>query len=155
MKNKITLLAISLVIFSSVSAQKKSDNQKPKCIVYHDKETNRDLYKRVEVFPTLPDTINSEAELVINDFRIPETKYRDNLKVRFAWIVEKDGSSTFVNLWYPDDIPEIKEEAKRFVKTLPLYKPAMCGSESVAYKMDIEFPLNKKGQFVLGPERLR
>ncbi|MGE0635004.1 MAG: hypothetical protein AB7G44_00170 [Bacteroidia bacterium] len=139
MKTKFILLF--LFWFCAAVAQ---EEKKQKCTLYFDKEFGRSFYYDMDIYPEFIDKKTDVLDFIPTNFKVPTKKYKKNEQVQFAWLVEKNGTSTFLKLIYPPDDKELEEEAKRIVSMLPLYRPAMCGKDTFPCKIDINFSLTKK-----------
>lgn len=140
MKNKLLYLILFVSMFTTGHAQ---------CELFHDSEISMDLYNGMDTFPKLTDTTTSEHEIIKENFKAPGKKYPETLRIRFIYIIEKDGTSIFKKLASPPNDKEMEDEVRRMVGLLPKYKPAMCDNNPVQFKVDIEFPISKKGSFTV------
>jgi len=143
MTHKLTLILLLTMMFVNGQAQKKDKN---KCKPFFDKEINREVYEYTDTQPVFADTTISDNILVSEKFKIKVSSknHKDKEWVKFIYIIEKNGSSTFLKVIYPKGDLEVENEAKRFVGLLPIYKPAMCGQDSVATRVDISLPMHTK-----------
>ncbi len=117
-----------------------------KCKLIFDPELNREVYIDVDVYPEFADDKIELSDFILSNFKAPKKKYKKNARVKFIWMIEKDGKSTFLKLAFPTDDKEMEEEVKRIVSILPLYTPAKCGNEPVPCKVDVEFPIKEEKQ---------
>ena len=74
--------------------------------------------------------------------------FRKKDKISFAWIIEPNGSLTFLKMLSLKDDIEVMEEVKRIVSLMPNYAPAFCGKKKVPYIMDFSIGVEslKKSQ---------
>lgn len=139
MTNRLFLLFLLTFALTTGHAQKKSDGKK--CPLIYQKEFDRKFYTDLDVLPEFVDKKTKVLDFIPKNFKVPNKNYKEGQQIKFAWLVEKNGTSTFLKLLYPKDDKELEEEAKRIISTLPLYTPAMCGHDTVTCKIDINFPL--------------
>jgi hypothetical protein len=145
MKNKrIIAILLSAFIFTALYSQtnERSSNAK-KCKADFDKEIGRDNYTDVETQPVFADNYITDSIFLTEKFtfKVPAKNHTDKEWVKFAYMIEKDGKTTFLKVLDPKSDKEIEDEAKRIVSLLPLYKPAMCGQDPVPTRMNIRFQM--------------
>jgi hypothetical protein len=116
----------------------------PKCKPEFDEEIMMQVYTELDVYPEIVDEKFTLFDFMDKNFKVPKKDYPDKLKIKFIWMVEKDGKSTFLKLASPSNDKELEAEARRVVALLPLYSPGKCGTEAVPCKVDYEFVWGKK-----------
>jgi hypothetical protein len=138
MKKYVMLLLVLVV------AKANAQYMNPKCKPEFDYEIMMQVYTDLDVYPEIVDENFTLFDFMGKNFKIPKKDYPDKLKIKFIWMVEKDGKCTFLKLASPADDKELEAEAKRVVALLPLYSPAKCGTEAVPCRVDYEFIWGKK-----------
>ena len=143
MTHKLTLILVFTIMFVNGQAQK---SQKNKCKPIFDKEINREVYENVDTQPVFADTTINDNILVSEKFKfkVSSKNHKDKEWVKFTYMIEKNGSSSFIKVISPKGDQEVEDEAKRIVSLLPIYKPAMCGLDSVPTRVNISFPMHTK-----------
>lgn len=137
MKKVITLLAF--LGFAKANAQ-MIDRCKPG----FDEELMMQVYTELDVFPEIKDEKFTMYEFMEKNFKLPDKDYSKNTLVKFAWMVENNGTVRFLKLISPKDDKEMDSEARRVVALLPLYSPGLCGKVAVPCKVDYEFSIGRK-----------
>ena len=144
---KTTIILLLTLMFVNGNAQKSvKENHNNKCKLILDKEINREVYENGDTQPVFADTTISETLFVSEKFKfkVSSKNHKDKEWVQFAYMIEKNGSSTFLKVITPKGDLEVEEEAKRIISLMPIYKPAMCGQDSVPMKVNIRFPMHTK-----------
>jgi hypothetical protein len=134
------LIVLLLSLYNAVNAQYMN----PKCKPEFDYEIMMQVYTELDVYPEITDDKFTLFDFMNKNFKVPAKDYPDKLKIKFIWMVEKDGKSTFLKLASPANDKELEAEARRVVSLLPLYSPGQCGKESVPCKVDYEFTVSSK-----------
>lgn len=135
---------IIFLLFVIASKNAISQYMDPKCKPEFDEEIMMQVYTDLTVYPEITDEKFTLFDFMDKNFKVPKKDYADPLKIKFIWMVEKDGKSTFLKLASPTNDKELEAEAKRVVALLPLYSPAKCGTEAVPCRVDYEFVWGKK-----------
>lgn len=133
MKNIILSIACLLVL--NINGQ----NMIEKCKPVFDTEVMMQVYTELDVYPEIKDEKFTLWDFMEKNFKIPAKDYGTKTLVKFAWMVEKDGTCTFLKLISPEADKELETEARRIVAMLPAYSPAKCGIYPVPCKVDYEF----------------
>lgn len=131
------LILIALT-FATAYGQKSKSADKIKCKLVYDAETGKNLYIDISSYPEPLDTNFNDRNFFLSTFKVPNKNYDDNLKLKFIWLITKDGKCEFFKLAFPTNDEELKAEAKRVVGLLPKYTPAKCGQKAVICKRDFE-----------------
>ncbi|HEX8514612.1 MAG TPA: hypothetical protein VF868_00330 [Bacteroidia bacterium] len=144
MKNKLVTLCFTVFIVNTLFCQQNVKGRIKKCKPVFDKEIGRDNYTDVETQPVFADTTITELILITEDFKfkVPAKNHKDNEWVKFSYMIEKDGKSTFLKVLDPINDKEVENEAKRIVSLMPLYMPATCTQEPVPTRMNIRFKIH-------------
>lgn len=122
--------------------------QAGKCKTETDKESKREYYTIADINSSAPFGF-SLIEFMQANFRLPANKvYKKKDKLSFAWLIEPNGSLTFLKMLSLKDDKEIADEVKRIVSLMPNYAPAFCGKTKVPYFMDFSIGIEflKKSQ---------
>ena len=109
--------------------------QAGKCKTETDKESKREYYTIADINGSAPFGF-SLIEFTQANFRLPAKTYKKKEKIHFAWIIEPNGSLTFLKMLSLKDDKEIEAETKRIVSLMPNYAPAFCGKTKVPYYME-------------------
>ena len=141
MFNKVISFIVLSLFFVSVKAQKKNIPGMTECKLVHDKKTNRDYFIKTDTYADEPIGFDSR-EFILANFRLPNKKYGKKDRVYFSYIVEKDGSVSFLKLLSLTDDKEIEEEAIRIMKLMPKHLAARCAKEYVASMKEISFSVD-------------
>lgn len=139
MRNSLLLL----LLFSSCLM----NAQAGRCKTATDKESKREYYTIADINSESPYGF-SALEFIHANFRLPEKTFKKKDKISFAWVVEPDGSLSFLKMLSFKDDTFITDEAKRIVSLMPKYAPAFCGKQKVPYYFEITFSVDwlKKNQ---------
>ncbi len=132
------------ILFLISSKHAISQYMDPKCKPEFDEEIMMQIYTDLTVYPEITDEKFILFDFMDKNFKVPKKNYTYQLKIKFIWMVEKDGKCTFLKLASPTNDKELEAEAKRVVALLPLYSPAKCGTEAVSCRVDYEFVWGKK-----------
>ena len=118
-----------------------------RCKTETDKESKREYYTIADINGNAPFGF-SLIEFTQANFRLPQKTYKKKDKISFAWIIEPNGSLTFLKMLSLKDDIEVMEEVKRIVSLMPNYAPAFCGKKKVPYIMDFSIGVEslKKSQ---------
>lgn len=138
MKN---LIFITMVMLTKVSI---SQSMIEKCKPHFDETVMMQVYTELDVYPEIQDEKFTLWDFMEKNFKIPNKDYGTKTQIKFAWMVEKDGSCTFLKLISPPNDSELEKEAKRVVALLPRYSPAKCGIYPVPCMVDYEFSVGGK-----------
>jgi hypothetical protein len=132
-----------LFLFSAVLL----NAQAGRCKTATDKESKREYYTIADINSIAPYGF-SELDFIHANFRLPEKSFKKKDKISFAWLVEPDGSLSFLKMLSFKDDAFITDEAKRIVSLMPQYAPAYCGKKKVPYYFEITFSVDwlKKNQ---------
>jgi len=127
------LVLLGLLSIGTYAQKKKRSAATEKCRLVYDKEINREVYLNTDTEPVfVNDTTDGMFWLADNFQFTPVSKvYKEDQRVKFAYVIEKDGHSSFIKLFYPEGDQEIEAQVKRIIPLIPLYKPATCGGEPV------------------------
>jgi hypothetical protein len=115
-----------------------------KCKPAFDTEVMMQVYTELDVYPEIKDEKFTLWDFMEKNFKIPQKDFGPKTLIKFAWMVEKDGTCTFLKLISPAGDKELEAEAKRVVAMLPSYSPAKCGIYPVPCKVDYEFTVTGK-----------
>ncbi len=115
-----------------------------KCKPHFDETVMMQVYTELDVYPEIKDEKFTLWDFMEKNFKIPKKDYGTKTQIKFAWMVEKDGTCTFLKLISPAGDTELEKEAKRVVGLLPLYSPAKCGIYPVPCMVDYEFSVGGK-----------
>lgn len=135
-----TLFLLCVSIFSNAQAGK--------CKTETDKDSKREYYTIADINGSAPFGF-SLIEFMQANFRLTSTKtYKKKDKISFAWLIEPNGSLTFLKLLSLKDDKDISDEVKRIVSLMPNYAPAFCGKAKVPYYMEFSIGIEylKKSQ---------
>jgi hypothetical protein len=132
---KYHLLILFLVTVYNATAQAG------KCKTDKDKDTKREYYTIADITPNSPYGFEA-LEFIHANFRLPEKQFRKKDKISFAFLVEPDGTLTFLKMLSFKDDTFITDEAKRIVSLMPKYGAAYCGKTKVPYYLDITFAVD-------------
>jgi hypothetical protein len=135
-----TLLFVFTLSFANAQAGK--------CKTETDKESKREYYTVADINGSAPFGF-SLIEFTQANFRLPSDKtYKKKDKISFAWLIEPNGTLTFLKMLSLKDDKEIADEVKRIVSLMPAYAPAFCGKAKVPYYMDFSIGIEflKKSQ---------
>jgi len=135
---RLTFLIVATFTFATSYGQKSKNSDKPKCKLVHDTDTDMDFYMDMTTYPEPIDTNFNDITFFLSTFKLPNNNYDDNLKIKFIWLITKDGKCEFFKLAFPTGDKELEAEAKRVVGLMPKYIPAKCGQEPVICKSDFE-----------------
>lgn len=135
------LIFVLAVMLTKVSI---SQSMIEKCKPEFDYEIMMQVYTELDVYPEITDEKFTLWDFMEKNFKIPQKDFGTKTQIKFAWMVEKDGTCTFLKLLSPPDDKEIAAEAKRVVGMLPLYSPGKCGIYPVPCKVDYEFTVSGK-----------
>ena len=118
-----------------------------RCKTETDKESNREYYTIADINGNAPFGF-SMIEFTQANFRLPAKTYKKKDKISFAWLIEPNGSLTFLKMLSLKDDKEIADEVKRIVSLMPAYAPAYCGKKKVPYFMEFSIGVEylKKSQ---------
>lgn len=119
-----------------------------RCKTETDKESKREYYTIADINGSAPFGFNM-IEFMQANFRLPAEKtYKKKDKISFAWLIEPNGTLTFLKMIALKDDKEIADEVKRIVSLMPAYAPAYCGKTKVPYYMDFNIGIEflKKSQ---------
>lgn len=118
-----------------------------RCKTETDKDSKREYYTIADINGSAPFGF-SMIEFMQANFRLPQKTYKKKDKISFAWLIEPNGSLTFLKMLSLKDDKEIAEEVKRIVSLMPNYAPAFCGKAKVPYIMDFSIGIEflKKSQ---------
>jgi len=133
---KHILLLSSLILTVFLNAQVAG-----RCKTDKDKDTKREYYTIADINSNAPYGFNA-LDFIPANFRLPEKAFKKKDKISFAWIVEPDGTLTFLKMLSFKDDTFITDEAKRIVSLMPKYAPAFCGKEKVPYYFEITFAVD-------------
>lgn len=133
-----------IVLIIVLSFAKANAQMIDRCKPGFDEEVMMQVYTELDVYPEIKDEKFTLWEFMEKNFKLPAKDYAKNTQVKFAWMVEKDGKTTFLKLISPPGDKEMENEARRVVAMLPLYSPALCGKVPVPCKVDYEFSIGKK-----------
>lgn len=114
-----------------------------KCKPEFDEEVMMQVYTDLTEYPEIKDESFTLFDFMDKNFKIPKKDY-GTVKIKFIWMVEKDGKCTFLKLASPAGDKDMENEARRVVAMLPLYSPAKCGTIPVPCKVDYEFTIGEK-----------
>ena len=140
---RLTFLILATLTFATSYGQKSKSADKPKCKLVHDTDTDMDFYLDMTSYPEPLDTNFKEINFFLSNFKVPNKAYDDKLKLKFIWLINKDGKCEFFKLVFPTNDKELEAEAKRVVGLLPKYTPAKCGQEPVICKSDFETSIGR------------
>ena len=115
-----------------------------RCKTETDKESKREYYTIADINGNAPFGF-SMIEFSQANFRLPAKTYKKKDKISFAWLIEPNGTLTFLKMLSLKDDKEITDEVKRIVSLMPAYAPAFCGKAKVPYYME----------FTIGVESLK
>lgn len=135
---RFLFLILVALTFATAYGQKSKSTDKIKCKLVYDADTGMDLNVNITSYPVPLDTNFNDINFFLSTFKVPNKNYDDNLKLKFIWLITKDGKCEFFKLAFPTNDEELKAEAKRVVGLLPKYTPAKCGQEPVICKRDFE-----------------
>lgn len=119
-----------------------------RCKTETDKDSKREYYTVADINGTSPFGF-SMIEFMQANFRLPTEKtYKKKDKISFAWLIEPNGSLTFLKMLSLKDDQQITDEAKRIVSLMPAYAPAYCGKAKVPYYQEFSIGIEflKKSQ---------
>ncbi len=118
-----------------------------RCKTETDKESKREYYTIADINGSAPFGF-SLIEFMQANFRLPAKTYKKKDKISFAWLIEPNGTLTFLKMLSLKDDTEIADEVKRIVSLMPAYAPAFCGKAKVPYIMDFNIGVEflKKSQ---------
>ena len=139
MNLKVILILLLMVPFLS-NAQKNIPGT-TECKLVHDKKANRDYFTKTDTYADEPLGFDTR-EFVLANFRLPQKKYGKKDRIYFSYIVEKDGSISFLKLLALITDEEIEKEAKRVMSLMPKHLAARCAKEYVASMKEISFPVD-------------
>lgn len=135
---RFLFLILVALTFATAYGQKSKSVDKIKCKLVYDADTGLDLYINITSYPVPLDTNFNDINFFLSTFKVPNKNYDDKLKLKFIWLITKDGKCEFFKLAFPTNDKELEAEAKRVVGLLPKYTPAKCGQEAVICKRDFE-----------------
>ncbi len=140
-KKPIYILLFFLVI-QTINAQVAG-----RCKTETDKESKREYYTVADINGSAPFGF-SLIEFTQANFRLPAKTYKKKDKIHFAWIIEPNGSLSFLKMLTLKDDKEVEDETKRIVSLMPNYAPAFCGKTKVPYYMEFNIGIEflKKSQ---------
>jgi hypothetical protein len=121
---------ILICFISSANAQVAG-----RCKTETDKESKREYYTIADINGSAPFGF-SLIEFMQANFRLPAKTYKKKDKISFAWLIEPNGTLSFLKMLSLKDDTEIAEEVKRIVSLMPAYAPAFCGKAKVPYIME-------------------
>ena len=118
-----------------------------RCKTETDKDSKREYYTIADINGSAPFGF-SMIEFTQANFRLPQKTYKKKDKISFAWLIEPNGSLTFLKMLSLKDDKEIADEVKRIVSLMPNYAPAFCGKAKVPYIMEFSIGVEslKKSQ---------
>lgn len=118
-----------------------------RCKTETDKESKREYYTIADINGSTPFGF-SMTEFMQANFRLPAKTYKKKDKISFAWLIEPNGTLTFLKMLSLKDDTEITDEVKRIVSLMPAYAPAYCGKAKVPYFMEFSIGIEflKKSQ---------
>lgn len=118
-----------------------------RCKTETDKESKREYYTIADINGSAPFGF-SLMEFTQANFRLPAKTYKKKDKISFAWLIEPNGTLTFLKMLSLKDDKEIADEVKRIVSLMPTYAPAYCGKAKVPYFMEFSIGIEylKKSQ---------
>lgn len=118
-----------------------------RCKTETDKESKREYYTIADINGNAPFGF-SMIEFSQANFRLPAKTYKKKDKISFAWLIEPNGTLTFLKMLSLKDDKEITDEVKRIVSLMPAYAPAFCGKAKVPYYMEFSIGVEslKKSQ---------
>lgn len=135
---RFLFLILAALNISNACGQKSKSEEKIKCKLVYDTDTGMDLYINITSYPEPLDTNFNDINFFTSTFEVPKKNYDDKLKIKFIWLITKDGKCEFFKLAFTANDKEIEAEARRVVGLLPKYTPAKCGQEPVICKKDFE-----------------
>lgn len=138
---RLPFLIVAALTLATAYGQKSKSTDKIKCKLVYDTETGMDLYINMTSYPKPLDTNFNDIDFFLSTFKVPNKNYDDTLKLKFIWLINKDGKCEFFKLAFPANDKELEAEAKRVVGLLPKYTPAKCGQEPVICKKDFEISI--------------
>ena len=106
-----------------------------RCKTEIDKDSKREYYTIADINGNAPFGF-SLSEFMQANFRLPQKTYKKKDKISFAWLIEPNGSLTFLKMLSLKEDKEIADEVKRIVSLMPNYAPAFCGKKKVPYIME-------------------
>lgn len=106
-----------------------------RCKTETDKDSKREYYTIADINGSAPFGF-SLIEFMQANFRLPQKTYKKKDKISFAWIIEPNGSLSFLKMLSLKEDKEIADEVKRIVSLMPNYAPAFCGKAKVPYIME-------------------
>ncbi len=118
-----------------------------RCKTETDKDSKREYYVIADINGSAPFGF-SMIEFTQANFRLPAKTYKKKDKISFAWLIEPNGTLTFLKMLSLKDDKEITDEVKRIVSLMPNYAPAFCGKTKVPYFMEFNIGVEflKKSQ---------
>lgn len=118
-----------------------------RCKTETDKESKREYYTIADINGSAPFGF-SLIEFTQANFRLPAKTYKKKDKISFAWLIEPNGTLTFLKMLTLKEDKEIEDETKRIVSLMPNYAPAYCGKLKVPYFMEFSIGVEflKKSQ---------
>lgn len=137
MKAKVILLT-SFVLLQVFAAGQSISN---KCKLKQDKEASREYYTAADIAADSPNGFKP-LEFILANFRLADKPYGKKDRINFDFVVENNGSLSFLRLIDLEDDADILSEVKRMVSLMPNYAAAWCGKTKVPYLMNISFPID-------------
>lgn len=141
MLNKAIFFTLLSFLFLRGFPQKKNIPGMTECKLVHDKKTNRDYFIKTDTYADEPVGFDPR-EFILANFRLPNKKYGKKDRIYFSYIVEKDGTVSFLKLLALTDDKEIEDEAKRIMSLMPKHLAARCAKEYVASMKEISFSVD-------------
>lgn len=145
---RLSFIIVATLTLATAYGQKNKSVEKTKCKLTFDNETGMNLFINMTHYPEPLDTNFNDINFILSTFKVPNKNYDDKLKLKFIWLINKDGKCEFFKLTFPSNDKELESEAKRVVDLIPKYIPAKCGQEPVICKRDFETSIGrlKKGK---------
>ncbi len=103
-------------------------------------EREKEIYSDVEEIPEFPGGLAAMEKYLKDNLRYPETAREAGLegKCYLRFVINEDGSITNVKITRGvPDCPECDAEAKRLIKTMPLWLPARVNGKPVRSYFDL------------------
>lgn len=135
---RFTFLIMATLNLATAYGQKSNSADKTNCKLVYDNDTGMDLYINMTRYPEPSDTNFNDINFLLSSFKVPNKNYDNKLKLKFIWLINKEGKCEFFKLAFPTNDKELEAEARRVVGLLPKYIPAKCGQEPVICKRDFE-----------------
>jgi hypothetical protein len=137
----ITLVFVTLAMFSS-QPNEIGDSILP-CKQVYDSLLTRQYYITADTLPKYPDGRELLYAFIYNNLKFTRSNSQPERKIYVYFIVETDGTLTFVKFHKPQN-DVVENEIRRVLKIIPKWIPAKCEAEIVPFLFILPLTINAK-----------